>query len=248
MHSAPRSAASTRPWSTKPGTATASVRPCVAYEREHAPALGPVAVDLRPQLRRLGARQRQRGHERGHALLRDVAAGEDHQGRVDIRLDSTLSLAARVLALQHGHLAPDALAAQPRRVQPREAERPLRDARARPLHPPADPAAGAPEVVAPVRARPQLVPVDHEPEAPPAPHETGREQGEVGEGGGVDDVVAPAAPREVREHAEPEHERRPDPPPARRACRGRAAGRPSPRARPARRGRRRAATGAASGT
>ena len=144
-----------------------------------------------------------------------MAAGEHHRSvRVNIRLDLSLSSAGE-LALEHRHLAAEALRAQSGSMQAREAERPLRDPGARTLHAPADPASHRPEVVAPVRPRPYLVPVDHQPEAAGPSQETRREQGEVGERGGVDNVVAASPARQMGKHAEAEHQRRADPPPAR---------------------------------
>ena len=51
-------------------------------------------------------------------------------------------------------------------MQPREAEGALRNAQARALNAPADPAADRAEVLAPVVPRPDLVPVDEDAESP----------------------------------------------------------------------------------
>ncbi len=90
--------------------------------------------------RRSGIRSRARGDrrdERRHALLRDVAAGEDDRRRL-ARLDEPAGRPG-VLTAQHGQLAAEAELAQPPLVQAREAERPLRDPKAQPLHQPARP-------------------------------------------------------------------------------------------------------------
>ena len=105
---------------------------------------------------------------------------------------------------------------------------------------PADRAAESAEILAPVRAGPDLVPVDDDP-IPAAPARGGgREQREVREGRGVDDVVAPAVAEEMPQHAEAEDERREEAAPtavalelraaARRRSRARR-GRPAPRPR-----------------
>ncbi len=68
------------------------------------------------------------------------------------------------------------------------------------------------EVLAPVRARPDLGPVDRELEAVPLAHGGRREQSEVRKGPGEDEVVVPSVRREVAEHAESEDEGRQDAP------------------------------------
>ena len=99
-------------------------------------------------------------------------------------------------------------------MQAREAERPLRDAQAGALHAPAHRSAEPAEVLTPVPGGPDLVPVDDD-QVPAEPtRERRREQGEVREGRGVDDVVASSATEEVPEHAGSEDERRQQPSPA----------------------------------
>ena len=76
-------------------------------------ALRPVAEHLAAQVRaRARAARAIAGHERGHALLRDVAAGE-HDQRLAGSGAAPLERAG-VLALEHGHVAAQALLAQPR--------------------------------------------------------------------------------------------------------------------------------------
>ena len=226
----------------------ASASPCSRDQRQHAPALRPVAVDLRRSSGAAARAARARAPAPARASPGCGARRTRRRLRVDIRLDLSVRVDARVLALEHRHLAAHALRAQPRGVQPREAERPLRDARAGPLDPPADPAAGAPEVVAPVRARPQLVPVDHQPEAAHAPQRrrprAGRSRGtrRCGRRRSAARAAPGARARRARTRAAARSAAGPS------ACRAPAAARPRPRARPARPDPRRAATGAASGT
>src|SRR5205814_816281 len=96
---------------------------------------------------------------------------------------------------------------------PGEAERPLGDADAGALDPPADRSGEAARVLPPVSARPQLVPVDGDAERAPPPDEPCREQREVRERRRVDDVVALSVPKEVGEHPQSEQQRRQEPPP-----------------------------------
>ena len=103
---------------------------------------------------------------------------------------------------------------EPPLVQRREAEGALLGAQAELLDAPADTAGERPEVLAPVPGRPDLVPVDDEPVAPPPAHRRRGEQREVRERGRVQHVVLAAVPDEMAEHAEAEDERRQDPPPA----------------------------------
>ena len=136
------------------------------------------------------AQRRERGHERRHALLRDVAAGEHDErlGRARARCassgpayspSSTVSRRSRPASTQ------------PAGVEAREAERALRHAQAERLHALADPPADSAEVLAPVLAAPDLVPVDHEPEAAAAAAPTAAASSEkYGKRGGVDHVVA----------------------------------------------------------
>ena len=71
-----------------------------------------------------------------------------------------------------------------------------------------------PRYVAPVRARPHLGPVDGELEAAPAADGRRGEQAEVRERAGEHEVVVAPVPQQMPEHADAEHERRQDPPPA----------------------------------
>ena len=120
---------------------------------------------------------------------------------------------SRVEAPVDGHRPARALVAEPARMELGRAQRLLADADAAPLHPPADVAEAA-EVVAPVLARPHLGPVDGELEAAP-PADGGRgEQAEVRERAGEHEVVVAPVPQQMPEHADAEHERRQDPPPA----------------------------------
>ena len=99
----------------------------------HLRALGAVAVDVAAQRRQPLPGDSHRVHQRGHVLLGDVAAGEDH--RRAGRLGVGAAQVALVLALEDGDLAAKPLVVQPGRVQPREAEGTLADPRAQPLHP-----------------------------------------------------------------------------------------------------------------
>ena len=143
MHSAPRSAASTRAWSTKPGTAIASSSPCSRTSASTRPRSGPSP--------KISARSS--GASALAAAIAGTSAGTRFSGmwrpanttmlRVDIRLDWSLSFAARVLALEHRHLAADALAPQPRSACRREKQnaRCGRRAQARCTRQPAQPPA-----------------------------------------------------------------------------------------------------------
>ena len=223
MHSAPPQRRVDRARaSTNPGAATASVEPELAHQREHAAALRARRRRSRPAAPAPPHAQRQRGHERRHALLRDVAAGEHDDGsRVDIRLDLSLSVTARVLAREHRHLAAQALLAQPRGVQAREAERPLAGCARRPAGPASRPSrrrargsrastrastarASRPRAGSRARRRSE------------ARREQARSRGT--RRCGRRRSAARAAPG-ARSTPAPEDERRPDPPPARRACR-----------------------------
>ena len=73
-----------------------------------APRSGPVAEDLGPQLRRPPRSARR--HQRRARASPGCGARRTRRRRVDIRLDPSLSVAARVLALEHRHLAAHALA------------------------------------------------------------------------------------------------------------------------------------------
>ena len=210
MQSARASALSTRSALTNPGTSSTSSSPCWERSRRTSLALGAVAEQLAAQLGNALARQGERGHQRRHALLGDVAAGEHHQrlGRGGLaRLERS-----RVLALEHGELAVHGRGAQAPGVELREAEGALGNAQAERLNGLADAAAHGPEVLAPVVAAPDLVPVHHEPEAAQRAHERRRQQREVRKRRGVDHVVAAAVAEEVPEHAGAEHERRQHPP------------------------------------
>ena len=89
-------------------------------------------------------------------------------------------------------------APQPVAVEAREAERALRHAHAQRLDRLADRAADAAEVLAPVLAAPDLVPVHHQPVAAEPPQQAGRQQREVREGSRVDDVVRAPVAQQVR--------------------------------------------------
>ena len=144
-----------------------------------------------------------------------MAAGEHHQ-RLGLGGLARLER-SRVLALEHGELAVHGRGPQAPGVQLREAEGALGNAQAERLNGLADAAAHGPEVLAPVVAAPDLVPVHHEPEAAQRAHERRRQQREVRKRRRVDHVVAAAVAEEVPEHAGAEHERRQHPPaPARR--------------------------------
>ena len=98
-------------------------------------------------------------------------------------------------------------------MEPREAEGSLAYAHTAPLHAPAGGAAEPAQVIAPVLLRPDLVPVDEEQVAPERARRGRGEQREVRERGRVQDFVASSVPEQVREDAEPEDERRQNPPP-----------------------------------
>ncbi len=124
-------AAARRPTSSRPSSCTSSL---------HAPAVRPVAEDHAARRPASCARSAATaGTSAGHALLRDVAAGEHDQRLGGPRLARLER--SRVLALEHGDLPAHATLAQPARVQAREAERALRNAQAQRLDRVADPAA-----------------------------------------------------------------------------------------------------------
>src|SRR5262249_13225753 len=145
-----------------------------------------------------------------YALFGDVPAGEHHR-RGPPGLDESAGPAS-VLAAQDSERAAEALLTQPTLVQPRETERTLRDQHAQLLYSPADGPTESAEILAPVLPGPDLVPVDNEAVAPNRPQRSGREEREIGKRRGVDRVVTASVPRQMREHAEAEPERRPDPP------------------------------------
>ena len=209
MHSARARSCSTSSVGTNPGASTTPASPRSAIAASTAPRSGP-SPRMRPRSPGMRSRaQPDRGHDRGRALLRDVAAGEEDerlggQGRGPRRR-------AGVEPAQHGHLAAHAAAPQPVRGQLREGEGPLAHAQAAPLHRLAHAAAGLPEVRAPVGAAPQLEPVHHEPEAADGARRRRGEQREVRERRGVHDVVAVPRGEEVGEDARAEDERRGDP-------------------------------------
>src|SRR5581483_649024 len=165
------------------------------------PVAEQVAAEVGDPLLRL----RKCGHEAEDALLGDLPAGED-DGRLGLRLGRWRCCAA-VLSREPYDRSANAVLEQPRLVEPREAERLLPRQQAELLDEPADIALAPSEVVAPVRARPELVPVDGERVAAERPCSGGGEQREVREGRGVDGVVAPAVPEKMPEDAEPEEQR-----------------------------------------
>ena len=121
----------------------------------------------RSSQRRSGARSRSAGHrlhQRGHALLRDVAAGEHHD-----RLRGLAAPAARARPRTRPSSTSGSprrpSAAQPRGVEAGEAEGALGHARAAAAAPRSRAPPARPEVLAPVLARPDLVPVHHQAEA-----------------------------------------------------------------------------------
>ena len=123
---------------------------------------------------------------------------------------------AGVLPFEARQLAAEPLLAQTALVEPREAERSLRRRAGTRAGPASRPARRPAQILAPVLARPDLVPVDDEPEAAAAAQCSCREQREVRKRGGVDDVVAPSVAQQVARDAEPEDQRRQDAPPAAR--------------------------------
>src|SRR3954451_5393143 len=113
----------------------------------------------------------------------------------------------RVFARQEGWLPGEAFGDESPEVEPRDAEGALRYANARALHQPAERARERAGVVAPVCARPDLVPVDDDAVAAASAQCARGEQREVRKRGSVHDVVgAPVAP-EVPSDGEPEPER-----------------------------------------
>src|SRR5690606_15104867 len=108
---------------------------------EHLLALRPVAEDRAAQAGDLPPRLRDRGHERGHALLRDVAPGEDDERRAlgRPRLDPGVD----ELTGEDARLAGEALLAQPPGVEAAEDERAVAGAHAELLDEPADHARAA---------------------------------------------------------------------------------------------------------
>ena len=124
--------------------------------------LRPVAEDLATKARDLAARLRKRRDERRHALLGDVPSRE-HRDR-----PRRFGLRARrgpgELPLQPRQISGETLSPEPLLVEPREAEGSLGCSNACPLNSPAEPAAHLAQIFAPVRARPNLVPVHEKPE------------------------------------------------------------------------------------
>jgi hypothetical protein len=114
---------------------------------------------------------------------------------------------ARVLALEHRLLTVEAELAQARAVEPGEAERVLGQREAQALHGVPDRPTHAAEVLAPVLARPHLVPVDHQAVSVERPEQRRHQQVEVRKRRGVHHVVAPPAQQQVQERAQPEHQR-----------------------------------------
>ena len=155
-------------------------RPSSADERQHACALWPVAEDHAAHVwHGHGARPPSRAPSRAPASRGCGGRRTRTSGSRRSRL--CWLERSRILALEDSGLAAQAAFDEAPGVQPRKAERPLRDAQAERLYGVADPAADSPEVLDPVVARPDLVPVDHEPEAaagaasrrPPAARSTG---------------------------------------------------------------------------
>ncbi len=172
-----------------------------------------LAEDHAAQLRHALARGGDGGRRGGRALLGDVPAGED-----DDRFGGQRRGCGHwpaVGARQHRHLAARAGRAQPRRRHPRPREGVLAHAQAQALHEPADAPADRAEVVTPVLAAPELVPVDDKPIAAERPGQRQRQEREVGERGRVDDVIAAAVSQRVPQHAGAEDQRREDAPLAR---------------------------------
>ncbi len=237
MHSAGASRASTTSASAKPGAVTTLLQ-AVLGDRplQRSRARGRRRRTRRAARRSAARGERDRGDAERRLLLGDQAPGEQHERRARRGVRRHGSRRPGVEAAQHRHRPAQPLLAQARGVQLGEAERALADARAEALHERADAPAGAAEVVAPVvrgsRPRTSRRPARS---ACSGRSERGGEQREVGERAGVHDVVAAAVAQQVREHAEPEDERRQDPPAPARPCRAPCAVRPRRRAR-ARRG------------
>ena len=164
------------------------------------------------------AAQRHRGDRRAAPASRGSAAREQHQ-RIAPRAGPAAAASRRT-----ARAGPSPGRAAPPRAGARRAAREKQKARwgtrahsrctSAPTRPPS-----AAEVFAPVVAAPDLEPVDHQLEARAAARTSaGGEQREVGERAGVHDVVAAAVAQQVHEHAEPEHQRRQDPPAPAGAC------------------------------
>jgi len=178
-----------------------------AYERS---SLRSIADNFGLQFGQLNARLGYRGRNCQHPLFRYVPAGEYHErlrlaGRA--RLDRS-----GVGASEQRELPSHSLLTQASGIEAREAERPLRDAYAEPLYAPSHLATEPTEVLLPVARAPDLKPVDDQPIAPASPRGRRREEGEIREGAGMDDVVAAAVTEQMPEHTEPEYEGRQDPP------------------------------------
>ncbi len=98
-------------------------------------------------------RERDRGHRDGHALLRDAAGPAKTTSGSDRARAAGSARAPRTRPRSTVTVAAQPLLAQPRACSSREAERALGDARAQPLHRPADAPARRAQVLAPVLAR-----------------------------------------------------------------------------------------------
>ena len=166
-----------------------SRQPVLVDEPADRIAVRSVAEDLRPQIRDPAAGLGESGNQLGDLFLGDVTAGEDDD-RLDRGRARGWTRVARVLALQHGELAGQPLLAEASCVEAAEAEGALGYGDTCALDEPADVAGHRAQVLAPVGARPQLVPVDDEAIGPsPAPGGGRGEQREVRERGGVHRVV-----------------------------------------------------------
>ena len=196
----------------EPGASTAPSRPCSAIRRSTSGRAGP-SPRISPELRHALASTRDRRHECSRLLLGDVAPHED-----DHRLGGLRRRAGRacINALEHRHIAAHALLPKPSGEQPREAESLVPYADAAALHRESDAPTDRSQVFAPVLARPDLEPIDDDPKRMSSPGQRRREQREVGERSGMDDVVARACAGEMGEDAQAEAKRRHDPPPS--AC------------------------------
>src|SRR5439155_9678251 len=134
------------------------------YDRsQHLRPVGAVSVDRAAEIRDLPARLRERRHQRWHAFLRNVPAGEN--GNELRRFRPQRSGGPGVLALEASQPAGEALLSQAALVKLRETEGPLPEPHAGALNPPPHAAPEPAQVFAPVVARPDLVPVDDEAEA-----------------------------------------------------------------------------------
>src|SRR3954470_9480072 len=137
------------------GCADASVEAARGDRLEDVRPIGAVSEDLALQAGDPG----QGGHERRHALLREVASCKDRD-----RVRCAWPLRRRrtdVLAFQARRR--QARCSQALLVEARKAEGSLRDAEARALDAPAELARDGPGVASPVRPSPDLVPVDDDP-------------------------------------------------------------------------------------